>query len=458
MPEPGWVRDRGGSDTIGATPQLVTVVLMGLALVGAFALTIPFWMAEQHSLIRLLHWWLVFVDGDDSWKPMRAAYEWFTGGSGATIYQHVLFDQHIKFQYPPSSLLIFAIPDAVGVPASDRILNLIGWTSVPVVALATAAHSWILTRDWSERTLRLAAAGVAGAIAFTFYPVLWGYVEGQIQVWFSALFAVASLLWLTGRKRAAGVAIGVICFAKPQFLLFLVWALLRREMSFAAAMASVLAITFVVSLYWFGWANHVDYLSALSFMSHHGEAFIRNYSINGLMNRLLGNGPSLEFQPNAYAPYHPLVYWTTLVTSALLIGAAMVWRWRKEASLIDFFIIALSLTIASPIAWEHHYGILPPMFVVLALLLARQKARWPSIAVLFLAFVITDTFIPPLPAFASGPASLVQSAFFFGAAAVLVLLYRQRGLVVPPLQSHEYALGVEQVAEQPAHHRIGKRA
>jgi hypothetical protein len=455
MLQRGLLRDQARPAFVGLTHRHLTVALMALALVSVFAITLPSWLAEQHSLIRLLHWWMVAVQGDDSWKPMRAAYDWFVHGDGSTIYRHIFFDQHIKFQYPPSSLLLFAIPDALGLPVSNRTLNLIGWISVPVVTVATAAHAWILTRDWPGRSLRIAATVLTAALAFTFYPVQWAYTQGQIQLWFTALFAIASLCWLGGRKGAAGAIIGVICFAKPQFLLILVWALLRREKSFAVAMAVVLAITFAASLYWFGWANHVDYLSALSHMSHHGEAFIRNYSVNGIMNRLLGNGYNLDFLPNEYAPYHPLVYGTTLLSSAVLIGFALFWQRSKPASLIDFFIIALTLTMASPIAWEHHYGILPPIFAVLALMLTREKAHWPAVASLFLAFVASDIYLPPLPQFEAGITSLLQSPLYFGALAVLVLLYRRRGL---PLQPHKYALGVEQVAEQPAHHRIGERA
>jgi alpha-1,2-mannosyltransferase len=438
------------------TPRLLLVLGLTAVFVGAFALAIPAWQAEHHSLIRLLHFWLVTVQGDDSWKPMRAAYAWFVEGHGETIYRHILFDEQIKFQYPPSSLLLFAIPEALHFTVTDRELNFVGWCSVLVEAIATAALTLAATRDWPERRLRWLAAAGSAALALTFYPVLWAYKEGQIQLWFTALFALASLAFFHGHRRTSGVLIGLTCIAKPQFFVFLLWALLRRQWGFAGAMGAVVAIGMGISLAVFGWANHVDYVNALSFMSHHGESFVRNYSVNGIMHRLLGNGYALAFVPRWYAPYHPVVYWTTVASSMVLIGFALFWRRSRPTNLIDFFIAALSLTMASPIAWEHHYGVLPPMFVILALMLARRERRSVAmVAALYLAFLACDVILPPIKSIISGPASLLQSPLFFGALTVLVLLYRLRDEYSEP---HENPAAVEHVPEQPANQRVGEGA
>jgi alpha-1,2-mannosyltransferase len=410
------------------------VFALAAALFAAFAAAIPAWLAEHDSLIRLVRYWLDVVQGDDSWKPMRAAYAWHASGHSGTIYRHILFDEHIKFQYPPASLLIFAVPEALRVSVSDRALNLVGWVSVLIVAGATGALNLRATRDWPEKNLRYAAAALLGLVALTFYPVLWSFRQGQIQTWLSAWFALSALAFFTGRTRISGALIGAICFAKPHFMLFLLWALLRKQWGFAGAMAAILALTSIASMAVFGWANHIDYLSALSYMSHHGEAFIRNYSVNGVINRLIGNGPNLEFQPHDYAPYHPLVYWATAASSAILIALMLLYRRRETPNVIDFSIAALSLTMASPIAWEHHYGILPPIFAVLVLALMRAKGRNLTAAVaLFLAFVACDTFLPPIAAWSTGPASLLQATLFFGALTVLVLLYCYRDACPSPL-------------------------
>jgi hypothetical protein len=52
------------------------------------------------------------------------------------------------------------------------------------------------------------------------------------------------------------------------------------------------------------------------------------------------------------------VYRWTVLSSALLLALAlllpMVRRWRDSA--LDFLFFGLVATVASPIAWEHHYG------------------------------------------------------------------------------------------------------
>jgi hypothetical protein len=89
-------------------------------------------------------------------------------------------------------------------------------------------------------------------------------------------------------------------------------------------------------------------------MSRHGEAFMRNYTVNGLMNRLIGSAYVLEFDPHAYAPFNPFVYAATLVSSAGFIGFCLFYKRHEKASVAGFLAVGLSLTIASPIAWEHH--------------------------------------------------------------------------------------------------------
>jgi len=427
-PEAGARRQRGFSIR-AMPPALKAVALACLALSTTMAVGAVQWWHGDESIVRFLHWWLVSVQGDDSWMPMRAAYAWHAAGHSGTMYRHVLFDQHIKFQYPPASLLIFVIPAALHLTVSNGLLNLIGWFSVLAEAAATAVLTALWTREWQQPRARMAAVILAFAMTLIFYPVLWGYTDGQIQAWLSAWFMFAALSFFVGRKGFAGALVGATCIAKPQFILFLVWALLRRERSFAAGMAMVLAVTFAASLYVFGWNDHVGYLSALSYISQHGETFIRNYSVNGLMNRLLHNGDSLLFTLHSYAPYNPIVFGATILNSIAFIAFCLLYRLQDETRLADLLIAGLCLTVASPVAWEHHYGFLPAAFALLAITLVRRSgAPWNGTfaAVLFAAFLACDIVMPPVAAWAGGPASILESTLLFGALGVLFLLCRLR--------------------------------
>jgi hypothetical protein len=182
---------------------------------------------------------------------------------------------------------------------------------------------------------------------------------------------------------------------KPQFVLFMVWGLLRREWRFLAGWGSVAAVGGIASLAVFGLQNHLDYLAVLRALSRTGEAFIGNQSINGLLNRLLGTDetPAL-WKIHEFPLFNPIVYGGTLVSSALIIGAALLvpLRGKSASGLLDFLGAALSFTMASPIAWEHHYGILPVIYIAMmfALLnLSASRGRTLGLVTLLVSYIFT---------------------------------------------------------------------
>ena len=67
----------------------------------------------------------------------------------------------------------------------------------------------------------------------------------------------------------------------------------------------------------------------------HGEVYYPNQSVNGLINRLVGNGNSLEWRSDAFAPYDSAVYVSTVVAALLLTGGVLLWRRTMRATPID---------------------------------------------------------------------------------------------------------------------------
>src|SRR5439155_23072045 len=107
---------------------------------------------------------------------------------------------------------------------------------------------------------------------------------------------------------------------------------------------------------------------ALSLMGRGGVQFFPDHSVNGLVNRLLGNGDSLKFDRAAFAPFHPVVYGATLAAFVVLTGLAL-WMPRRSpraGSPVDLRLFALTITLTSPIAWDHHYGLVFPMLAAAA--------------------------------------------------------------------------------------------
>jgi hypothetical protein len=367
----------------------------------------------------------------DSWRPMQVALQFLDDHPGQPVYQAVLFDQRVKFQYPPSSLLPFKALESLSLPIDAVTLN--AWSRVALVAVA------FMTLAIFRRSLRhrIPAAEVPGATSLwiwaalaagftlTFYPLAMGFYEGQIQTWVTLLFSGVVFAWMSGRIGLAGVLCGCMVAIKPQWGLMLPWALVRRQWGFAGGLTATLAVIATASIWVFGLASHVDYLHALQMMARHGEVFYANQSVNGLLNRWIFS--SCSGPPTFFAPYHPAVYAGTIVTSLAIAGLAIFFRSgeHSRAPTIDLSIAALSFTMASPIAWDQHYGIMLPVFAVaVAVALARRRdagALW----FLGAAYALSsnDFVTPGCP---SRLMNVIQSHLFFGAVLLMIVLYRMR--------------------------------
>jgi hypothetical protein len=229
---------------------------------------------------------------------------------------------------------------------------------------------------------------------------------------------------------AAGMLIGAICLLKPQFALFVIWGALRRQWQFLIGGCIVAAPVAAFTLVHYGLGNNLDYLRILRFLSWHGEIYYHNQSMNGLLNRLIVGGDSLD-GPFWFPKHDPIVYGGTLLSSAVLVLGALFLRARKSDSggLLDFLTAALTFTIASPIAWEYHYGIqLPILATVFFALLAQpeQRRRWALWMTLAIVYVFTANHFEVAGKTADTPFNVVQSYMFFAGLAALWLLYQVR--------------------------------
>lgn len=375
------------------------------------------------------------VGADDSWRPMMVALNWLKAPTDGFLYQNVFFIQNAKFQYPPTSLLPLAMLEKLGITPSIGVLNRIGWVWIVVTALVMAVYSVILaersgTLARHDRRGRVAVAAVAVFATMSFFPVMLAYTIGQVQAWINAIFICACLSWLLGRRMATGMLIGAICLLKPQFALFLIWGVLRRQWPFLIGWFLVTAPALILSLALYGFANHLDYLRVLQFLSHHGEIYYHNQSVGGLLNRLLVEGDSVGL-PFGFPPYNPLVYTGMLLSSMVLVLAALFLRPRKadRGGLLDFLTAALTFTLASPIAWEYHYGIQLPILATLLFALLAQPQEggraglWATLAA---AYVFSANYFFAANAAADTPFDFVQSYLLFAGFATLWLLFQVR--------------------------------
>ena len=380
----------------------------------------------------------------DSWEPMWQAFEQLKAAPKEPLYAEIFFDQHTKFQYPLTSLLLFYVLQAVLAPftahspqALYAVLAIASWLSfvgLLVVSVSIFKASCQQTNaSRPQQTEQILRTVLLVLLGLSFYPAIRAYSLGQIQAWINLLFAVMLWCWMRDKQQIAGVLGGLVCLVKPQYAVILLWGLLRRRWRFAIAFFTVTAAGWLVACLMFGIANNLDYLQVLSFISKRGEAYFPNQSVNGLLNRLLFNGSNLTWTADAFAPFSPWVYIGTLASSVLLlIGALRPARNRRSRGhTFDFVLVSLTATMASPVAWEHHYGILLPIYALLLPQLCQYRI-WGSLTLplLGLSYVLASNYFYIAKKFAALPLlNIVQSYLFFGALIVLLILYWLRDRV-----------------------------
>jgi len=382
---------------------------------------------------------------DDSWGIMTVSLEYARTPHQTPLYSEIFFNRKLKFQYPPSSL--FAIAGLLWLVGPERIRteecmvyelptanDVLGWVFILISAISAAALLEIGLRGRlstpTSRAMLATRFVIVLALALTFYPLVKAYTLGQIQNWLNGLFALALLCWVTDKKVPSAVLIGLMALVKPHYGLFLVWAALRREWRFAAAFAATIVIGVAGSIAMYGWANHIDYIRVLFFLAERGETFYPNQSVNGLLNRVMtliepSRWTSLEFDDNSFPPFSPLVYGGTLITSIILLSAALFRRGNEgdPNRTFDFCAITLSITIASPIAWEHHYGTIFPVFAILLASVITDRRR---LILLTVSYVLISNFIPATNLLAPTVLNIAQSYLLAGAIVVLMLLHTAR--------------------------------
>lgn len=343
------------------------------------------------------------------------------------IYETAFFQRGIRFIYPPTSLLLYRgwqaaawlhIPPSAAMNAM-LLLALLGTMAVAgefllrLLPKKTVLDSTPVER-WNIRAL-------VALLAFVFLPLINAYNLGQVQTLLNFLVMASVLLWLRGSRIPPAILIGLTCWLKPQMSLFLLWGLLRRQWSFAISLSITLLAGLLLSLAVFGWHNTAEYVQVHSYLSQRGDALATNQSLNGLLHRLMHVGSPVTWI-YGYPPYNRTIYLATIFSSAatLLLALFMPMLRHKARGTADFLLFAMATTMASPIAWEHHYGVF-----FLAFLLWMPRA-WEQRKTFFLLLAIyclmTDTWAPLASLMFTHGSFLISHVYFGGLALFLYTL------------------------------------
>jgi len=396
----------------------ILAVNVGFKLIAHFV----FHTGVDEMRIRYKHFF-TFWQFTDSWGPMLGSVNYHLAHPNLPIYQAKLYDTLI---YPLTSILPLLWMKRAGMSdaAVYRVLMIASWFAVwAVIGLAVAIAAQVMRNQVREKLSWQAILGTALG-AFFFMPITLAFSLGQAQIFLDVFFAALVLFWIKRMERSAGVTMALLAMVKPQFGLLLLWAALRRKWSALVSGIIALAVGAAASIAGFGLRNNLDYLQVLSGLSRKAQSHYANQSMFGLLNRAIFNGENLPYHPYVYPPFVPWVYYVTLATTAALIVLALAYPWRQRAgSVADLGATGVVCVIATPMAWEHHYGVLLGIFVWLWFAVYRPgsgKAVWLAIA-----WILIADFLSPFNYFAPVPVlNVLQSYMYFGALVLLGLLIR----------------------------------
>ena len=367
---------------------------------------------------------------------MRDALDLLRSGSKENIYEILFFQKMVRFQYPPSSLLPLELLSSLGL-SSVGDLNRLNLLFYLLNALAMGCLARLLYRaDYADgqtianqQLAPMALVPLSVIASLMFYPVLRAQVLGQIQIWIDLLFTLAIVFWVGGRQLLSGICIGVACAIKPQLGLLLVWELLWKRFNFVLGISMTIVPVLLISIARYGWQNHLSYLEVLAFLSKHGESFFANNSINGILNAYFSSGDFHVWDASTLTPYVPIVYAGTVVAEAFAIALIVIPPFilrSKSANVGTLGTAAICTVIGSPVAWEHHYGILLPLYLVAVratIALGPGPRRLMMLVVLSVSWVLVANLIPFVLLLGETPFRILQAQFFFGALLLLIVLF-----------------------------------
>lgn len=389
--------------------------------------------------LRFIGYWWHGANGADSWTPIQHALAYVQEHDPWGLYQETYFHSSAQFIYSPVSLLLYRLTDFPPLLdwSSTASLNRFCWW-------VTIASCGLLTIVMAEALRRLTPDGqplgrvdlvriscLAGVAMLFFYPAMRAYNLGQIQTIINFLVTLSLLAWICDLEFSSGAFLALVCIIKPPIAFMFVWALFRRKVRFACGLALVLAVFTIVSMAIYGLPVHEEYVDLMAFLSRRGESYFANHAINGLLNRMFFLGNNLEWDgTHTSLPYNRWIHLATVVSSlALMIPAIIPVRSYRDplSATLDFGIGLVTFTLASPVAYDIHFGFVLPLFWIVLIALQRLGGnRIGLYLMLAIAYACCALYWSPTKIFADTYLNFLQSNMLFGSLLLLFAMYKLR--------------------------------
>src|SRR5690606_22374215 len=155
----------------------------------------------------------------DSWGPMVFALDEFDSiKDSSTIYSKVFFEKQIKFQYPPTSLLIYRIPsDIFNLPYLHftGYYKLFSFISVFLIGLLSIKiYSIVLKKldlAFHNKIELYFNYLLIFLLCCLFYPLTRSFNLGQIQTLLTFSLTLSLLFYLQKKDSYSGIFLGLVC-------------------------------------------------------------------------------------------------------------------------------------------------------------------------------------------------------------------------------------------------------
>jgi hypothetical protein len=345
-----------------------------------------------------------------------------------------------SFIYPPSAALeLIPLGWVVNAHSGDlslgtKLVDLIGRICVLVTIIIAL---WFLRGMISGWKYWFTTAIIVGA----FYPLRWMVTCVQVQSIITLFLAVAILIYARSNTLIAGLLVGLAACLKPHLVLLVLFSCFRKEWRFLVGMVVSGSTAILASFILIGFGPWQTYLLEIMPEMSVGYAYYPNQSINGIVHRWLGH-------PSAFVLGPPSEVVSIATKSAVLIFSLFavlprgIWLGGQNKSqtltanrqdqsqrevtndyvlrAMDIGIALLAITLASPIAWEHHFAWAIVLFT--ACLAAAQLSPFSSrlVSVLAVSYVLMGTYFLPAENVSSGWLSIINSPRFVGAIMLMI--------------------------------------
>lgn len=283
-----------------------------------------------------------------------------------------IYDQDLSvgsaFIYPPIAAAMYRpLADLSPELAQDRlaVVNHVLWCVIVLLVARMAGGK-------EDPSAWMILASLAACVVF--YPLVHAVELNQATVVVTLLVGLAWVALDDDRHLLGGVALAAAMAIKPQLGLMLPVLLLagaRRMVIAAAIAATALALA---SVLYAGTANNAAYVTRVLPALSRGYPYYANQGYNGLLYRLIPGGDIGVF---VQQPRSLVVDVLTLVAGigGLVAAASVVRRTRMRPPSWAFGVAWLAATMASPVAWQHHFA--PALFAFA--LLGRSMRHVPAL-------------------------------------------------------------------------------